>query len=1211
MLKDLLKDKKFIKGLFAGIMIAVLFMIIFLAVIFSDRVVSVFNELFNTNLSVTLEESIDERRVYPDQNLTISFNKDVINEEQINDTQISDLIEFDPPIPSSYRWIDTDRLLILPEQPLKASTKYKLKIDAYLIDNSSIFNKDINIDFKTRALTVESTNMYYSNRGINNADINLRVNFNYFVDKEELKDHLVVTLAEKDSTPEKAEYILYALNNDNSSREYNIVLKDVILGADEKELVMSIAPGLVSVNGTEGMREEFRKEFKISTRRTLMIEGVYSDINYEEGTITINFSDEVDAESIESFISIDEDIDYRVTVHYDRVFLKSEELLSGQNYTLKIRKGIPSEYAFPLRNDYQRMVRMPDLDPLLNFTSPGFYLPRRGNMNLEMKSINVDKVDIRINKVYANNVVHFLHNSSSSSLSRLGKNLADFTLDIEDEYNETELSTIYLGEYLSDEKGIYQVHVHDHDYYWRNDSRFIILTDVGITSKMANDQLLIWASSLKDLDPLDGATVSLLSYTNQVITTGTTDENGLYRVDNIESLIKEYNPYVIVVEYQDDFSFLKLDDGRISLADFNITGRKYLTEGYEAFIYSDRGVYRPGDKANIGILVRGEKVSIPAEFPLNIEILDPTGNTYRDISQKIGTAGEMFLEIDLPSYVKTGKYTVITSAGGERIGSYSFNVEDFIPERIKVEIETDQETYYNGDEASITVCGMNLFGPPASGRKVNMTVKLDSYQFKPAAYSSYTFGDADREWQEINEELSSDKLDENGEKIYNYKFPVDLNPGNMIKTVFAAEVMEDGGRTVSEYKVVDFHPYDTYIGIKPQRDYYGKVNELYPIDYVIVNSEGEKKEDSNIEISIYQIIYHGLWRRNEDGNWYYDSEVEENRIYHEIINSEQGTGTLEFTPEEYGRYKVVMTDTESKSRSSYYFYASGWGYSPWTLTNPDRVEITFNKNDYNVGETAQVQLKTPFNGRAMVTVEREKIYDVMFVDVEENSALIDLEIQEDWKPNIYVTVHLIRSIDSADKHSPVRAFGTESLSVNCSNNSLQINLDDHDVIRPNSKMNVEIEVPGANGQTYLTLAAVDEGILQLTNFRTPDPFAFFYGKKQLNVNNYDLYNLILPEVERAGGQSSPSGGERYAENVRKQNLNPISAVRVKPVSLFAGPVNIKDGKAEIEMDIPEFNGSLRLMAVAFSESSFGSTDKNVIVRNPIVLTPTLPRFIAP
>ncbi|MGQ9779749.1 MAG: alpha-2-macroglobulin family protein [Bacillota bacterium] len=281
------------------------------------------------------------------------------------------------------------------------------------------------------------------------------------------------------------------------------------------------------------------------------------------------------------------------------------------------------------------------------------------------------------------------------------------------------------------------------------------------------------------------------------------------------------------------------------------------------------------------------------------------------------------------------------------------------------------------------------------------------------------------------------------------------------------------------------------------------------------------------------------------------------------------------------------------------------------MDHPDRVQLDLDKKGYRIGEKAVLQIKAPFAGRALVTVEREKIYDVYTVELKENTGMISIPVKESYKPNVYVSVHLIRGIKLLDKRAPARAFGTIPLVVDCSENRLKVEIVAAEEYRPNRTVEVELAVEGGGDEAQVTLAAVDEGICQLTEFATPDPWEFFYGKRALSLETYDLYGMLLPEVEPVDTKESPAGDEEM-DNVRRRNLNPVAIRRVKPVSLWSGLVRLDaEGKARVRLDLPQFNGTLRLMAVAVSGARFGSAAKKVLVRDPIVLTSTYPRVLAP
>lgn len=1148
------------------------------------------------------------------QAITFSFSKDVADLDQVGKNFQDTNILFQPEIRGSYRWINLRQLKFFPEEPFHPATDYKIIINPEIaISKAFYLKKEQIVEFSTEKFKVLSTKLTLSKTDNKFSELNARLVFNYSVKAEELEKYLKLFLL--DSGTEQP--LHFKLTPREVSEEFDLVVTNLKRSNEKQVIKLEVNGGLICENGSVGLEDTYSETVYLSALDPIKVYHVFADRDYQTGKIGIEFSRKVDEESIGAFISVTPEISYKIEVYGDRVYLKSDHFKSGETFEVTLKSGLPAINGGPLNSSFKRIVRIPDLSPLVRFEEEGNYLSNKGSLNLNLETINVDEVNVSIYKVFANNLVHFLNSNSgniySEQMTRLGNVIQEFSIDIDNIRNEQIKTKIPLKEYLaSDRKGIFQLVIRDAENYWLNATKMVIATDIGIVTKQSSNELLVWVNSLKTLEPINKAKVILYSYNNQILAQGETNSQGIVRFNELKSTFDEFDPYLVYVEAQDDFSFLKLNDGRLDLTDFDVMGRSYLQEGYEAYLYTDRGVYRPNDQVNLVAIIRGEGITLPLDFPVRLRITDPAGNIYRELVQNTGEQGILDFVIDLPDFAKTGKYTCDLFAADTSIGQSIFNVEEFMPDRIKVEVKPDQDSYSTNELAQIMVRAINLFGPPAVGREVELSVKLDSVNFNPQKYRSFTFGDQELRLKAIEEEIGATKLDDNGEYVFDYRLPADLKPGNMMKAVFKATVHEEGGRAVSTYQVADFHPYDSYIGLRRTGDYYGKIDEPYQIQYIEVNQNSQPIEGSFLQVKVYRVIWHTIWRRDSRNHWYYETEKE----LEEVLTQDIVTGKVErefsFTPRDYGEYRIIVSNQSNGTQSAINFYATGWGYSPWSLTNPTQIELTLNKDSYEIGELAQIQVKAPFAGKALVTIERENIYDMQIVEFKENTGLIAVNIKEDWKPNVYVSVQLIRSLEhkGLDKHSPVRAYGTISLPINSRSNRLDLEINSVEEIRPNKTLEVAINVQDiTDEEVYVTLTAVDEGILQLTNYLTPNPYRFFYGKKKLDVESFDLYNLILPEAEKVIDPSSPGGG--YAETIAKENLNPISVNRVKPVSLYSGIVKLDEtNSATIELDVPQFNGSLRLMAIASAGANFGSQQKKVLVRDPIVITSTYPRFAA-
>ncbi|RMD89915.1 MAG: alpha-2-macroglobulin family protein, partial [Calditrichaeota bacterium] len=890
-------------------------------------------------------------------------------------------------------------------------------------------------------------------------------------------------------------------------------------------------------------------------------------------------------------------------------------------YRVTLRKGLRAIDGSTLPRDFYSSVtfRKERIPPQIDFVGEGFYLTRQGNLNLGLSTINVDKVILEVEKIFANNLTYLLNVQNLSGSQRyygyyplraLGKRIHQSEMVIQMVENQEVVTPIPVKEFLADERiGIFKFTARQKEQRWNMASKWVVATDLGILAKEAGEDLWVWVNSLSKLQPVQNAEVKLISQNNQTLMTATTDAEGLAIFRNYKQFTDEFVPYLITVALGQDLSFLELQRRRVPTSDFDVGGAPYLQQGYQAFVYNERDIYRPGETAHLAAIVRGENLGVPVPFPVILRVRSPDGKILTEQKGKLNDQGGVEFSVPIPDYAMTGRYFCILLIGeDEEIGRTFFNVEEFIPDRMKVTLTTSQAAYFPGDTMQITVEAVTLFGPPAAGRRVEAELDITPQFFSSPSWRSFRFYDEKKSFSPMHEFLGENRLDESGKFTYTYKIPENLKPPSALLAKISATVTEPGGRGVTDMAQVTIHPYSHYVGLRKAKEGYATPSEETWFEYVTVNPQGQPVADRNLEVEFYRVYWHSILKRmGKRGRYRYVSEKVEELIQKFNVVSQAGIGRFSVTPDQYGKYLVVVRDVESGASSSISFYASGWGYAPWAMDHPDRLELDLDKSEYQVGETARVQVRAPFSGKLFLTLEREKIFEHRVLNLEGNTATLEIPVLESYKPNVYVSAHLIRSTESLERDTPARAFGVTPLMVNSHANRLNVTLDVPDEIRPNSTLKVKFQVKGQKqGRPYVTVAAVDEGICQLTDFQSPDPHAFFFSKKRLEVASFDIYGMILPEIESS--LSSAAGGITEA---RRRHLIPVSVARVKPVAFWSGLLKTdRRGRGQVSFDIPQFNGTLRIMAVAFVGDQFGSATKNLFVREPLVLTPTLPRFIS-
>ncbi|MFQ5752357.1 MAG: alpha-2-macroglobulin, partial [bacterium] len=1009
-----------------------------------------------------------------------------------------------------------------------------------------VLTKQREFTFHTPNFRVNSASLTYEFQPSTHAEVKLlsTIEFNYEVDPKEAVKKISIQSKDGKSLP-------FQLKTTTANKILTLEAKGVERSEEEKEIKLIISQGLLCLGGNLGLAHDYVKPLLLPGQVNLQVEHMLTrKVSSARGYIQIQFNLPVNPQNAGQFIHVEPPINYKISASHHYLELRGAFEM-GTTYQVSIRKGLQAVDGSPLEKNFSSAVsfRKEQIPPQVSFVGEGFYLTRSGKLNLGMSTINVEKVSIEVDKIYANNLVFLLNQNDLAqswgyyNLRALGKRIHQSDIVVQNVENEEVITPINVKEYLADERiGIFKLTARVREQRWRQSSKWVIATDLGILTKKAGDDLWVWINSLSQLTPIAEAEIKLISQNNQTLMTARTNNEGIAIFENFTRYTEEFLPYLITASFGQDLSFLELQRRRIPTSDFDVGGATYLQHGYEAFLYNERGVYRPGETAHLAAIVRGENITIPSPFPIKFQVKEPDGKILNEQRAILNEQGAAEFEVSIPEYAMTGGYTAHLLIGeNEEIGRTTFNIEEFVPDRMKVKLTTDRDSYKAGETMQINVEAMTLFGPPAAGRRVQGNIEIEALPFSPPDWQSFTFSDDKKSFSKLDFTLGNQTLDNQGKYVYGYTLPKNLNPPSALRGLIETTVLEPGGRGVTAYRGVNIHPHETYLGLRKAKEGYAAPNEETKIEFIVVNPAGEPVAERKVEVSFYRIYWHSILKRVDARRGYrYVSEQVEELVHKFNLASANQVNSFNVTPTEYGSYRVVACDVTSGASASIRFYASGWGYSPWAMDHPDRIELDLDKEIYSAGESAKIQIRAPFSGKLLVTMEREKIFDYKILHLDQNTATIEMPITKSYKPNVYVSAHLIRSTESLDRDTPARAFGVVPVKVSTDANRLTVELTAPDEIRPKTTLEVKFQVQGQeNNHPYVTIAAVDEGICQLTDFQTPDAHAYFFGKKRLVVESYDIYGVVLPEI--ASSLTSVAGG---VEAKRKRHLTPVSVTRV-------------------------------------------------------------------
>jgi len=1169
---------------------------------------------------VRVEQFAPQGEVRQATNFTLVFSRSLVDESRLGEPVKTPPVKFNPSIAGRFQWIAPDKLRFYPSVLLSPSTHYTAEVSPDLgLGRGRVLSGPNRFLFHTATFHVNSASLVVKpvdEEGkkdvVPDVQVQATVEFNYAVHPEEAARYLSIGYEDGSTVP-------FRLKTRSASRVLTLEARGTPRADDEK-LSLKVSQGLFCIGCNVGLVQDYVKGVNLP-QTGLKVEDV-SPVRetLDHGYVRIAFNLPVNPNIAAPYVSVSPALSYRLSSSHHYLDLKGDFKV-GETYQVTLRQGLHAIDGTSLKKDFSSAVTLEktDLPPQIGFVGDGYYLTRSGNLNIGLSTINVSKIEMEVERIFENNLAYLLNATDELSdeylgyreQKALGKKIRTFEKEMPQRPNEEVVTPLSVKEYLETNRpGVFRFTAREVENRWRQSSRWVLVTDMGIVAKKAGEDLWVWVHSLTTLDAASNAEVGLVSENNQLLDTSVTDESGMAVFKNYTRFKDEFVPYLVTVAKGEDFSFLQLARGEIPVSDFDVGGMSYLEHGYEAFVYDERGVYRPGETVHLASVVRGPDMTVAGGFPVRLKVTGPDGKVFDEQKADLNPQGAVELAVGVPDYAKTGKYVATVLLGEkEELGRGTFSVEEFVPDRMKVKLKTDREEYGEGDNMTVGVEGLMLFGPPAAGRRVQADVAIQSASFSPPGWKSFTFADHKKSFSTVRTQLDEATLD--GEGRHSFVFPVPRvgEPPSSLKGVVSATVLEPGGRGVSQYAEVAVHPYDAYVGLKRPEEGYATPGQAVPVEFVVVDPEGAPLDGRTVEVTFRRVYWHSILKRDESTDTYrYVSEKVEEKIKEFAVRSERGAARFEVVPEEYGAFVVVARDAVSGGSASLAFYASGWGYAPWAMDRPGRVELDLERETYLPGETARVQVRAPFPGKLILTVEREKVLHWQTVDLKENTATLSIPVREEYKPNAYVSVHLVRSTESLERDAPVRAFGVAPFKVNTEKHRLEVTLSAPEEMRPKTPLAVDVQVRDSSGaprgEALLTLAAVDEGICQLTDFRTPDAYGYFYGKKRLSVESYDTYGAILPEVKSS--LSSPSGGA----GARRRHLSPAMARRVKPVAFWSGWVRTDaEGKATVRFDIPQFNGTVRLMACVLAGSEFGKAEKPVLVRDPIVLTPTFPRFV--
>jgi uncharacterized protein YfaS (alpha-2-macroglobulin family) len=950
---------------------------------------------------------------------------------------------------------------------------------------------------------------------------------------------------------------------------------------------------------------------------------------------------------------------------------------TGRFLVVTVRHGLKSFGDYPLAKDYSEVVGAPAFPPAVKIISEGSVLSLSGEKKISILTRNVPAIQIEVSRLLPGTVSHLVSQTQGTfsdptfwrQYSDLGFGFDDLSEVISevrlvpvDNSGKNQYTVFDFAPLLSSgalPHGLFWLKIQAWDpinkvplgtpapevrtwttagrgfrrrrQQWvpqpqpsseeyASDERLILLTDLGLVVKdSADGSHDVFVQSIHSGEPLADVAVDMLGKNGLPIFSRKTDATGRASFPTFKDFTREKTPTVYVAQSDGDFSFLpyQRNDRQLNLSRFD-TGGLYTqgeTGSLQAYLFSDRGIYRPGDDIHIGMVVKQmDWKPLPDGLPLELVETDPRGVAIRSQAIKFSSSGlEDFstaTELDSPtgSY-DFSLYIVRDENGRALLGSTSVRVEEFQPDRmtIKAELSTPSTAgWIPPDALTATVTLRTLFGTAAAGRRIKGTFKLTPSGAEFPKYADYFFVDPYNTQKSYDEDLGDVTTGPDGHAKFDFK--LERFEKGLFRLRFIAEGFEpEGGRSVVTDADAIVSPAPYLVAYKPDGDLgYIDKDSVRSVHLIAVGPKLNKVAIDGLNTELLEFRYVSVLTKQENGTLAYQSVRKEiSKEKKPLAIPDTGLAT-NLPTAQAGSFALVIRNGAGDELNRISFEVVGHANVARSLEREAELKIKLSKPEYAPGEEAELEIQAPYVGAGLITVERDHVYDAQWFKTTTTESVQKIKIPEELEGNGYITVTFLRSLDSKEIYTSPLSYGSTPFTVSRARHLQKVTINAPKLVRPGDTLRIDYQTAGP---ARLVLIAVDEGILQVARYHTPDPLSYMLRKRALEVTTEQILDLVLPELHLLNETSAPGGDE---EGLMARSHNPFKRKGQKPVAFWSGVINSDGNPGHLTVPIPDyFNGTVRVMAIAVSDGAIGVAENKVVSQGYFVIQPQAPYFATP
>ena len=1231
------------------------------------------NELRPDPLSIRFRVKADPR--------TPLITSDSVARIDLIDAAITEGISIEPAIDGEWRWESETELRFRPATDWPAGQEYTVRYEPAIFAPNLKFDSNVS-EFTTPEFVAQISEMSFYQDPVEShiRKVVATLKFSHPVDRQSLQQLVRYTMRPTGATVnDKPEVVEFEVSYDELDRIAYLHSTPIEIPPQENYMTLHVAKGLAPVAGPSRQQDDAVRNVRIpdigSYFRIQNASGVIArnENNDPVQTIVINFTDRVSAENLQERVTayvLPPDSASGGAGHYwqsprevtPAVLANSEQLELQLNPTeldsasmhsanirvdenravyLKIGEGLTSDGEFELSRDYDTIVRAPTYPREVNIAQSGSVLPLTSSRQLTFVSRGVRTLRVEVGRLHEDDVNHVASQTggdiSSPYFSNWQFNEDNVTtrstrfIDIEeDDPGTASYSSLDLTEYLPD-GGYYFITVQgwdrENDYAVGNsDRRFVLVTDIGLLTKSNADSTHeVFVHSISTGQPIAGASIELLGKNGVPIVSRTSSATGRVSMPATNEFKREKTPTVFVVRNGGDSVFMpyQRNSRMLQYSRFD-TGGQYAAaqrdeQKLRALVFSDRGIYRPGDSVNLAAIVKRDDWQVLGRLPLRLQVRDPRGQMVMDKALQLGEGG--FIDHVFPTEAAspTGDYRAVLYLIGEQnswwsLGSTQFKVEEFQPDRLRIRTEISGQKpvgWLKPENLAANVTLQNLFGTPAQARRVTGQMTLTPRSIHMRKFEGFTFDDPLRRpgtaLLPIQQDLSDVTTDVEGRATLALDISRYAN-GIYQLSVLTEGFEEGGGRGVKARASVMVSPLDYLVGHKADTNlaFLKKASE-HSVELIAVNSDGNSIALDNLTLNVTERRYVSSLVQRPNGTYAYQSVIKTMPVSSEPLNIPAGGRHVALPTAQPGSFVATVVDADGLAFSTVRFTVAGDRNLAGNLERNAELELVLNGDEFSAGDEIELEITAPYTGTGLVTIERDRVYSHQWIHSNTTTSVHRIRVPDDLEGNAYVNVAFVRSLDSPEIYVSPLSYAVAPFSINKAARTVDIDLDTPELVRPGDRLEIR---HSSSQPSKIVVYAVDEGILQVAKYTTPKPLEQFLPKMALQVLTYQLVDLILPDFDMLRRYAAPGGGE--AAGLAGSNLNPFRRKTDAPVAFWSGVVDSGPEAQTVSFDVPDyFNGELRIMAVAASDAAVGSTQTKTTVRAPFIITPNVATAVAP